>query len=64
MEVEKAEVPVAEMLQYSSELRSLTSGEGGYTMEESHYDIVPSNIASSIIAAAAAAMKAADEKDL
>jgi elongation factor G len=61
VQIIKAEVPVAEMLSYSSELRSLTSGEGAYTMEESHYDIVPSNIAQGIIDAAAKDMKDDDD---
>ena len=59
----QAQVPVAEVQKYSSELRSLTSGEGAFTMEVSHYDIVPSNIAQGIIEGAAEAMRAADAKD-
>ena len=34
-----------------AELRSITGGEGSYTIEFSHYDPVPSNVAQRIIAA-------------
>jgi elongation factor G len=46
----KAKVPLAEMLTYSSELRSMTGGEGSYTLAPSHYDPVPSQIAQQVIA--------------
>jgi elongation factor G len=46
----KAKVPLAEMQTYSSTLRSMTQGEGSYTMAPSHYDVVPSNIAQQVIA--------------
>ncbi len=46
----KAKVPLAEMKTYSNELRSMTGGEGSYTMSLSHYDPVPSNIAQQVIA--------------
>ena len=46
-----AQVPLAEMLRYSNELRSVTGGRGVYTMKFSHYEQVPSHIAQSIIAA-------------
>jgi elongation factor G len=46
----KAKVPLAEMLTYSNTLRSITAGEGSYTMAFSHYDPVPSNIAAQVIA--------------
>ena len=62
LQIVKAEVPMAEVLSYSSELRSITRGEGAYTLEESHYDVVPSNIAQGIIEAAAKTMKK-DEDD-
>jgi elongation factor G len=39
-----AEVPMAEMLEYSATLRSLTSGAGDYTMELDHYERVPADI--------------------
>lgn len=45
----KAQVPLAEMSNYTNELRSITSGKGVYSMEFSHYEEVPSHIASRII---------------
>jgi len=50
MQVVKAQVPAAEVQTYSSELQSLTGGEGYFTMELSHYDVVPSNVAQQVIA--------------
>jgi elongation factor G len=44
-----AHVPLAEMLRYTSQLRSLTGGRGYFTMELDHYDIVPSHIAGTIV---------------
>ena len=37
----KAEVPMAEMLSYAPDLRSLTGGQGDYTMEFLRYEEVP-----------------------
>jgi len=48
----KAEVPLAEMLRYSIDLRSLTQGKGEYNMKFSRYEEVPAQIAESIIAEA------------
>ncbi len=45
----KAQVPLAEMSNYTNELRSITSGKGTYTMEFSHYEEVPPHIAAKII---------------
>lgn len=53
IQVIKAQVPLAEMFRYSTELRSLTGGRGTFTMEPSHYEVVPANIAQKIIAEAA-----------
>ncbi len=49
MTVIKALVPLAEVAQYNSQLRSVTGGQGSYTMEFSHYDIVPPNIQQEIV---------------
>jgi elongation factor G len=49
--VVKALVPLSEMLSYSNELTSLTQGRGSYSMEFSHYDYVPNEIAEKVIAA-------------
>jgi len=51
----KAQVPLAEMLTYASDLTSMTQGRGTYSMEYSHYDYVPPQIAEKIVAAAKAA---------
>jgi elongation factor G len=47
----KAQVPLAEMLSYANELTSMTQGRGSYSMEFSHYDFVPSELAEKVIAA-------------
>jgi len=43
-------VPLSEMFGYATELRSRTQGRGTYTMQFSHYEDVPQNIAQDIIA--------------
>jgi elongation factor G len=47
----RAQVPMAEMLTYESSLRSMTGGRGGYSMEFSHYDEVPGQLAEKVVAA-------------
>ncbi|HXQ26147.1 MAG TPA: elongation factor G [Candidatus Acidoferrales bacterium] len=47
----KAQVPFSEMLSYANELISMTQGRGSYSMEFSHYDFVPQEIAEKVIAA-------------
>ncbi|MGQ9575422.1 MAG: elongation factor G [Thermoguttaceae bacterium] len=44
-----AEVPLAEVTTYARALSSMTGGQGSYTIEFSHYDLVPSNIQKEII---------------
>jgi elongation factor G len=44
-----AHVPLAEMLRYTSQLRSLTGGRGYFTMEQDHYDVVPNHVAGPIV---------------
>ena len=51
----KAQVPLAEMLSYATDLTSMTQGRASYSMEFSHYDFVPNEIAEKVIAAAKAA---------
>ncbi|MCD8138937.1 MAG: elongation factor G [Planctomycetaceae bacterium] len=48
MQVLKAQVPLAEVADYGSTLKAITQGEGSYTMELSHYEAVPSNIAQQV----------------
>ena len=47
-----AEVPMAEMLSYGTNLTSITQGKGSYRMEVDHYDIVPQPVAEKILAGA------------
>ena len=49
--VVRAEVPLAEMFGYSTDLRSATQGRATYTMEFDKYAIVPGNVADAIIKA-------------
>lgn len=46
----QAQVPLAEVLRYAVDLRSITQGRGTFTMEFSHYEEVPHQIAQKIIA--------------
>ncbi len=48
-----AEVPLASMFGYATELRSLSQGRSSYSMEPSHYAKVPRNVADEIIASRA-----------
>jgi elongation factor G len=45
-----AEVPMAEMLTYGTQLTSMTQGRGSYRMEVNTYDIVPQQLAEKILA--------------
>jgi elongation factor G len=45
-----AKVPLSEMFGYTTTLRSMTEGRGNMTMEFDHYDVVPTNVATDIIA--------------
>merc|ERR1711964_132928 len=45
----KASVPLAEMFGYATDLRSMTSGRGVFSMEFSHYAEVPKNVAEAVI---------------
>jgi len=46
----KGQVPLAEILRYAPDLRSMTSGRGTFTYENSHYEEVPPFIAEKVIA--------------
>lgn len=48
-----AEVPLASMFGYATDLRSMTQGRASYAMEPSHYSKVPRNVAEEIIASRA-----------
>jgi elongation factor G len=45
-----AKVPLAEMFGYATDIRSMTQGRGIFSMEFSHYEEVPRNVAETIIA--------------
>jgi elongation factor G len=49
IKVIKAEVPLAEMFGYSTQLRSLTQGRATYSMEFKHYAEAPKNVAEAVI---------------
>ncbi len=50
-QVISAEVPMAEMLTYANELRSMTQGRGTYTLEFDRYQAAPKEVADKVIAA-------------
>ncbi len=52
LQVVKAQCPLSEMFRYAIILRSMTSGRGTFTMEYSHYEEVPGEIARKVIEAA------------
>jgi elongation factor G len=58
----RAQVPMAEMLNYQNDLTAMTQGRASFTMEFDHYDFVPQLQAEKIIAAAKAA-KAGEEEE-
>jgi elongation factor G len=55
-----ATVPLSEMFGYIGQLRSMTSGRASFTMEYSHYDPVPKNVADEVIAEVAKRRAAAN----
>jgi elongation factor G len=48
----KAEAPMAEVLSYAPDLRSITGGQGDYTLEFLRYEEVPSHLAQKVVAQA------------
>ena len=61
LQVITAEAPIAELFRYTAELRSMTGGQGEYTMSFARYERVPENIAQKIIAAHKAEATQEDE---
>jgi len=59
----KAQVPLAEMLSYASDLTSKTGARGSYTMEFDHYDEVPGHLADKVIANAKAGGTGEEEEE-
>lgn len=60
--VVSATVPLAEMLRYTTTLRSITGGRGMFTMEFDHTEVVPAHIAQAIIDARAKELEARKEE--
>ena len=52
MHAVRAEVPMAEVLSYAPDLRSITGGRGEYTLEFARYEEVPTHLAQKVVAAA------------
>jgi elongation factor G len=59
----RAQVPMAEMLNYQNDLISMTQGRASFTMEFDHYDFVPPQQAEKVIAAAKAAKTGEEEEE-
>jgi len=57
----RAQVPMAEMLNYEPALRSMTGGRGAYAMEFSHYEELPAFLAEKIIKDARAEKEKAEK---
>jgi len=53
----KAQVPLAELGDYAGALGSMSAGQGTYSIEPSHYEVVPSNIQMKIVEAAKAELE-------
>jgi len=60
-QVIKAHVPMSEVLKYSPDLRSMTSGRGSFTIGFSHYEELPAHLAEKVIKEAEAARAKAKE---
>jgi elongation factor G len=56
-----AQVPLAEMQRYTTDLRSMTGGRGIFTLDFDHYEVVPAHIAADVIAARLKDLQAARE---
>ncbi len=62
-QIVRAQVPMAEMLNYQNDLTAMTQGRASFTMEFDHYDFVPQLQAEKIIAAAKAAKAGQEEEE-
>jgi elongation factor G len=60
LQVVRAQIPMMEIMDYETQLRSVTGGEGSYAIDPSHYDVLPHKIAETVIAKA---QKPADEEE-
>jgi len=52
LQIVRAQIPMMEIMDYETQLRSVTGGEGSYSIDPSHYDVLPHKIAESVIAKA------------
>ena len=50
MAMVKAQAPLAEVMQYQSQLKSVTGGQGSFAMELSHYEPVPPQVQAAVVA--------------
>ena len=57
-QVIRAQVPMSEVLKYSPDLRSMTSGRGSFTVAFSHYEEIPPHLAERVIKESEAAKAA------
>jgi elongation factor G len=62
-QIVKTRVPMAEVLKYAQDLRSITSGRGEFHMEFSHYEEVPPHLAERVIKEAKARQAAETHQD-
>ena len=62
MQIIQAKAPLAEVATYNTQLRSMTGGQGSYSMKFSHYELVPAHVQQQIIAAHAAQVKKEHEE--
>ncbi len=62
-QIVRAQVPMAEMLNYQNDLISMTQGRASFSMEFDHYDFVPQMQSEKIIAAAKAAKAGVEEEE-
>jgi elongation factor G len=56
-----ARIPLGEVTRYAAQLGSITQGQGSYTMEFSHYDVVPPMVQQQIVAKAKVVHEEEDE---
>lgn len=63
LQVVRAAIPMSSIANYETELKSMTGGQGSFTMEFSHYDVVPVHLIQSIIAQAHATHAANAKKE-
>jgi elongation factor G len=52
LQIVRAQIPMMEIMDYETQLRSVTGGEGSYSIDPSHYDVLPQRLAEAIIAKA------------